>query len=100
MSSEHELFAWIQLIDNVFPEGLYLAISAVRSQRFNICVLLLDIHGFYAITKVATKHGDVAVIARLLRGQEEVRVVTTLSAPALTMFQTLYARHHKGSFHN
>ena len=92
--------SWIQLINNVFLQGLYLAISAIRSQRFDIRVLLLDIYGFHAITKVATKHGDVAVIARLLRGQEEVRFVATLSAPALTMFQTLYARHHKGSFHN
>ena len=44
----------IQLIDNVFPQGLYLAISAIRSQRFDIRVLLLDVYGFYAITKVAT----------------------------------------------
>ena len=69
----------IQLIDNVFAPGLYLAISAIRSRRFDIRFLLYDIYGFNAVTEVATKHGRVAVTARLLRGQEEVRVVPALS---------------------
>lgn len=63
---------------------LYLAISAIRSQRFDIRVLLHDIYGFNAITEIAINHGGVAVAAGLLRGQEE----------------TLYARHHQGSLHN
>ena len=70
----------IQLIDNVFAQGLYLAISAIRSRRFDIRFLLHDIYGFNAVTEVATKHGRVAVTARLLRGQEEVRVVPALSS--------------------
>ena len=57
-----------------------MAISAIRSRRFDIRFILHDIYGFNAITEVATKRGGVAVTARLLRGQEEVYVVSTSSA--------------------
>jgi hypothetical protein len=57
-----------------------LAISAIRSQRFDIRVLVDDIYGFNAITEIAINHGGVAVAAGLLRGQEEVRVAASLLA--------------------
>lgn len=56
----------IPLTDNVLPLGLYLAISAIRSRRFDIHFFLYDVYGFVAITEIAAKHGDVAVTARLL----------------------------------
>jgi hypothetical protein len=91
--------SWIQLIDNVFSKDF---IWQFQRYGHNDSISASSSMTSMGSTRSQKSPLTMEVLQSLLDSYEAKKkyALLPLCWPILTMFQTLYARHHKGSFHN